>query len=246
MIEIGKRCFATEERLQKLISAAGLCSRRTAEEWICAGRVKINGRTAMLGERADLARDEVTVDGAPLTAAERSLYLMLNKPRGYVSTLRDERGRPTAAELVADCGTRVYPVGRLDLDSEGLLLFTNDGAWMQRILHPSHEIEKTYHVTVAGAVENAARRLAAVREIEGEEIAPAKVRELRSGAETAELAVTIHEGKNRQIRRMCAAVGLHVKRLRRVQEHTLTLGDLPEGRWRELTADEIRAFEQEE
>lgn len=132
---------------------------------------------------------------------------MLNKPRGYVTTLSDERGRPTAAELVADCGTRVYPVGRLDLDSEGLLLFTNDGAWMQRILHPSHEIEKTYEVTVAGAVENAAAELAAVRSVDGEPIAPARVRLLRKGKETAELSVTIHEGKNRQIRRMCAAVG---------------------------------------
>ena len=232
--------------MQKLIAAAGLCSRRTAEEWIVAGRVRVNGETAMLGARAEPERDEILVDGAPLRPAGRKVYLMLNKPRGYVTTLSDERGRPTAAELVADCGERVYPVGRLDLDSEGLLLFTNDGAWMQRILHPSHEIEKTYHVTVAGAVENAAWRLAAVREIDGESIAPAKVRELRRGGETAELAVTIHEGKNRQIRRMCAAVGLYVKRLRRVKEHTLTLGNLPEGRWRELTADEVRAFEEEE
>lgn len=232
--------------MQKLIAAAGLCSRRTAEEWIVAGRVRVNGETAMLGARAEPERDEILVDGAPLRPAGRKVYLMLNKPRGYVTTLSDERGRPTAAELVADCGERVYPVGRLDLDSEGLLLFTNDGAWMQRILHPSHEIEKTYHVTVAGAVEQAARRLAAVRAIDGEAIAPAKVRELRRGGETAELAVTIHEGKNRQIRRMCAAVGLHVKRLRRVKEHTLILGDLPEGRWRELTADEVRAFEEEE
>ena len=146
---------------------------------------------------------------------------------------------------MADCGTRVYPVGRLDLDSEGLLLFTNDGAWMQHILHPSHEIEKTYEVTVAGAVENAAAELAAVRSVDGEPIAPARVRLLRKGKETAELSVTIHEGKNRQIRRMCAAVGLHVKRLRRVREHTLSLGALPEGGWRELTADEVRAFEQE-
>ena len=194
----------------------------------------------MVAENAAIMRD-----GVPLTPPERRVYLMLNKPRGYVTTLSDERGRPTAAELVADCGTRVYPVGRLDLDSEGLLLFTNDGAWMQRILHPSHEIEKTYEVTVAGAVENAAAELAAVRSVDGEPIAPARVRLLRKGKETAELSVTIHEGKNRQIRRMCAAVGLHVKRLRRVREHTLSLGALPEGGWRELTADEVRAFEQE-
>ena len=139
-----KRCFALAERLQKLIAAAGLCSRRTADEWIAAGRVRVNGETATVGQSADPETDTICVDGVPLTPPERRVYLMLNKPRGYVTTLSDERGRPTAAELVADCGTRVYPVGRLDLDSEGLLLFTNDGAWMQRILHPSHEIEKTY------------------------------------------------------------------------------------------------------
>ena len=234
-----------EERLQKLLAQAGLCSRREAERWITDGRVTVNGRTASVGDKADLRRDKIMVDGRPLGGSEEKRYLMLYKPRGYVTTLSDERGRPTAAELVADCGTRVYPVGRLDLDSEGLLLFTNDGAWMQRILHPSHEIEKTYEVTVAGAVENAAAELAAVRSVDGEPIAPARVRLLRKGKETAELSVTIHEGKNRQIRRMCAAVGLHVKRLRRVREHTLSLGALPEGGWRELTADEVRAFEQE-
>ena len=234
-----------EERLQKLISSCGLASRRTAEEWISSGRVTVNGEKAHLGDRADLDRDQVLVDGKRLRPGGARTYLMLNKPRGYVTTLSDERGRPTAAELVADCGTRVYPVGRLDLDSEGLLLFTNDGAWMQRILHPSHGIERTYEVTVAGAVENAAAELAAVRSVDGEPITPARVRLLRKGKETAELSVTIHEGKNRQIRRMCAAVGLHVKRLRRVREHTLSLGALPEGGWRELTADEVRAFEQE-
>lgn len=185
------------------------------------------------------------VDGKPIAPVERKLYLMLNKPRGYVTTLHDERGRPTAAELVADCGARVYPVGRLDLESEGLLLFTNDGEWMQRILHPSHEVKKTYRVIVAGETGNAAARLAAVREIGGEPIRPAEVTSLRAGRETAELSVTIHEGKNRQIRRMCKEIGLHVKRLRRVQEHTLMLGDLPEGRWRELTVEEVRAFEEE-
>ena len=235
--------MALAERLQKLIAAAGLCSRRTAEEWIAAGRVRVNGEAALLGQRAEPGTDDIRVDGVPIMPPGEKRYLMLNKPRGYVTTLSDERGRPTAAGLVADCGTRVYPVGRLDLESEGLLLFTNDGDWAQRILHPSREVEKTYEVTVAGMVENAAARLAAVKALGGETIVPAKVRLLRRGQETAELSVTIHEGKNRQIRRMCAAVGLHVKRLRRVREHTLTLGSLPEGRWRELTADEIRAFE---
>ena len=234
-----------EQRLQKILSNYGIASRRKAEQMILERRVRVNGNTASLGDVADDEEDVIEVDGVRLKKQPERVVLMLNKPRGYVTTLSDERGRPTAAELVADCGTRVYPVGRLDLDSEGLLLFTNDGAWMQRILHPSHEIEKTYEVTVAGAVENAAAELAAVRSVDGEPIAPARVRLLRKGKETAELSVTIHEGKNRQIRRMCAAVGLHVKRLRRVREHTLSLGALPEGGWRELTADEVRAFEQE-
>ena len=234
-----KRCFALAERLQKLIAAAGLCSRRTAEEWIAAGRVRVNGETATVGQSADPETDTICVDGVPVTPPERRVYLMLNKPRGYVTTLSDERGRPTAAELVADCGTRVYPVGRLDLDSEGLLLFTNDGAWMQRILHPSHEIEKTYEVTVAGAVENAAAELAAVRSVDGEPIAPARVRLLRKGKETAELSVTIHEGKNRQVRKMFAAIGNPVQSLERIAIGDIRLGRLKQGHYRKLTREEI-------
>lgn len=234
-----------EQRLQKLIAAAGLCSRRTAETWIEAGRVSVNGAVAALGSSVDPETDEILIDGKPLVPGLERRYLMLNKPRGYVCTMSDEQGRPTVAELVASCGARVVPVGRLDLDSEGLLLLTNDGAWMQRILHPRYEIEKTYHVTVAGEVRGAANRLAALTEIDGEAIRPARVETLRAGRETAELSVTIHEGKNRQIRRMCAAVGLHVKRLRRVREHHLSLGDLPVGRWRDLSADELRKFEEE-
>ena len=234
-----------EQRLQKLIAAAGLCSRRTAETWIEAGRVHVNGAVAALGSSADSEVDEILIDGKPLVPGVEKRYLMLNKPRGYVCTMSDEPGRPTVAERVADCGARVVPVGRLDLDSEGLLLLTNDGAWMQRILHPRYEIEKTYHVTVAGEVRGAADRLAALTEIDGEAIRPARVETLRAGRETADLSVTIHEGKNRQIRRMCAAVGLHVKRLCRVREHHLSLGDLPVGRWRDLSADELRKFEEE-
>ena len=144
-----------EQRLQKLIAAAGLCSRRTAETWIEAGRVTVNGATAALGQSVDPDTDEIRVDGKPLTFPEQKRYLMLNKPRGCVCTTSDEQGRPTVAELVADCGARVVPVGRLDYNSEGLLLMTNDGAWMQRILHPSYEVDKTYHVTVAGVVRGA-------------------------------------------------------------------------------------------
>lgn len=231
-----------EERLQKLLSAAGVCSRRTAESYITAGRVSVNGVPAELGQRADPDRDDIRVDGRPLSPKAELVYLMLNKPRGYVTTLSDEKGRRTVADLTADCGARVWPVGRLDLDSEGLLLMTNDGDLTRRLLHPSGEVEKTYHVTVWGAVAGAAERLAAIRDLEGEPIRPAGVALLRRTGETAELAVTIHEGKNRQIRRMCAACGLTVKRLRRVREHTLELGELPVGTWRYLTAAEVAAL----
>ena len=231
-----------EQRLQKLIASAGLCSRRTAEAWIEAGRVMVNGAAATLGQTADPERDEIAVDGKPLPTPQRRHYLMLNKPRGYVCTLSDERGRPTVTELVADCGAWVVPVGRLDLNSEGLLLLTDDGAWMQRILHPKHEVDKIYRVSVVGDVRDAAEKLAALTAIDGEPIRPAQVKLLRKGRETAELSITIHEGKNRQIRRMCASVGLHVKRLKRVAEHTLTLGDLPLGKWRYLTAQEVATF----
>ncbi len=205
------------------------------------GRVRVNGEAAFIGQRADSARDEITVDGVPIARVEQKRYLMLNKPRGYVCTLSDEKGRPTVAELVKDCGARVYPVGRLDLDSEGLLLLTNDGAWMQRLLHPRYEVEKTYHVTVAGEIHGCDKRLAAMTALDGEPIRRAQVRVLRQGRDIALLSITIHEGKNRQIRRMCAACGLHVKRLQRVREHTLTLGDLPPGAWRNLTEQELLA-----
>lgn len=231
-----------EERLQKLLSAAGICSRRAAETYITDGRVTVNGKTAELGQRADPEKDEIMVDGKPLSPKAEHVYLMLNKPRGYVTTLSDEQGRKTVADLVADCGARVYPVGRLDLDSEGLLLMTNDGDFMQHLLHPSGEVNKTYHVSVYGAVAGAAKRLGAITNLDGEQIRPAKVEVLRKTGETAELSITIHEGKNRQIRRMCAACDLTVKRLRRVQEDSLMLGDLPVGRWRYLTDEEVAAL----
>ncbi len=232
-----------EQRLQKLIAAAGLCSRRRAEEWLEAGRVTVNGDTAALGQSADPDADKILVDGKPLVLPEKKLYLMLNKPRGVLSAVSDGRGRTTAAQLVEGCGARVVPVGRLDLDSEGLLLMTNDGEWLQRILHPRFEVEKEYLVTVRGRLDGAAERLSRVREVGGEPIRPARVALLASDGRTAELSVTIHEGKNRQIRRMCDAEGLRVIRLRRVREHRLELGSLPEGQWRYLTAEEIREFD---
>lgn len=231
-----------EERIQKLFS--GLCSRRTAERYIREGRVSVNGRRAVLGERADPERDTVLLDGRPLPPRGGGhLYLLLNKPRGYVTTLSDERGRRTVADLVAGCGRRVWPVGRLDMASEGLLLLTDDGELSRRLTHPSSEVEKTYLVTVSGELDGAAARLAAVRDLDGDPIRPARVEAIGppSGGRTV-LSVTIHEGKNRQIRRMCEACGLTVHRLRRIREHGLGLGDLPPGRWRPLTRDEIAAL----
>ena len=228
------------ERLQKIIARAGVCSRRAAEDLLRSGRVSVNGAVAQLGDQADAAQDTIAIDGKPLQAAPEFVYLMLHKPRGYVTTLSDEYGRQTAAELVADCGERVFPVGRLDKESEGLLLFTNDGALMQRLIHPSGEVDKTYHVTVRGALETAVDKLSALRDVEGEPIRPARVRLLTRRPRELVLEIVIHEGKNRQIRRMCRQCGLEVARLQRVGEHTLTLGDLRAGAWRYLTEEEVR------
>lgn len=234
-----------KQRLQKLMAAAGLCSRRTAEQWLADGRVSVNGETAAVGQSADPETDQILVDGKALRLSVPKCYLMLHKPRGYVSTLSDERGRPTVAELVSDCGARVFPVGRLDYHSEGLLLMTNDGEWAQRILHPRFEVDKTYHVTVNGAVRGAADKLAAMRSLDGEPISPPQVRVLRESEQSSVLEITIHEGKNRQIRRMCAAAGLRVRRLCRIAEHRLKLGSLPKGKWRYLSAEEIRYFNED-
>lgn len=228
-----------EERLQKLLSAAGVCSRRRAEEYILAGRVTVNGKTAGLGDRADPARDRVEVDGAPLPAPGGHTYIMLNKPRGYVTTLSDERGRNTVAQLTADCPARVWPVGRLDMDSEGLLLLTDDGALTHRLTHPAHQVEKEYRVWVSGDVERALPVLSAPVYDGGEELTADRVERTGENA----LTVVIHQGKNRQVRRMCAAAGLTVKRLRRVREGNLRLGGLKPGQWRPLTAAELRALQ---
>ncbi len=227
------------EKIQKILSARGLASRRKAEEWLEAGRVAVNGRRAALGDRADPERDEIFVDGKPIPKPEERVYLMLHKPRGYVTTLRDEKGRPDAARLVADCGARVYPVGRLDMDSEGLLLFTNDGAFANRVMHPSHETKKTYEVTVRGFSEEALELVKRPVVLDGYPIRPPEVRLLSRREGRAVLSVVIHEGRNRQIRRMCALAGLEVLRLVRVGEGPLRLGTLPAGKWRYLTKEEI-------
>lgn len=229
-----------EERLQKLLSAAGICSRRTAEDYIKAGRVSVNGCTAQLGDKADPLRDKIALDGAPIAdASGQTICLMLHKPVGYVTTLSDEKGRRTVAELVRGVPVRVWPVGRLDLNSEGLLLMTNDGALTQRLTHPSHQVEKEYHVWVRGDVSAALPILCGPMELDGEKLAPARVELLHRERETAVLSITICQGKNRQVRRMCAAAALTVVRLKRVREGSLFLGDLPKGAWRLLTAEEL-------
>lgn len=171
-----------KERLQKIIAQAGLCSRRAAESWIADGRVTVNGRKASVGDQADAARDRICVDGKPLGSKEQKRYLMLYKPRGYVTSLHDERGRKDVSLLVKDCGCRVYPVGRLDYDSEGLLLLTNDGTVTQRLTHPSHEVDKTYLVTVRGDL-NRVPELGGEMEIDGYRIRPAQVFIIRQGDE---------------------------------------------------------------
>lgn len=220
-----------KERLQKLISSAGLASRRAAEELIKQGRVKVNGETASLGMSADPELDDIRVNGKRLRISGTRVYIMLNKPRGYVTTLSDEKGRKTVAELVKGAGRRLYPVGRLDLNSEGLLIMTDDGEAANALMHPSHEVGKTYRVTVSGREPEAAvRELEALREVEGEPIRPAQV---SFAGETGEgkymLDVTIHEGRNRQVRKMCAAAGLEVRRLVRIAEGELSLGGLQTG-----------------
>lgn len=227
-----------EERLQKILSAAGVTSRRGAEQYLLAGRVTVNGRAASLGDKADPGTDDIRVDGKPLRHGEKRTYLMLNKPRGYVTTLSDEKGRKTVADLVKGCGARVWPVGRLDLDSEGLLLLTDDGELTHRLIHPSHEVEKEYHVWVTGDAGKALPILRGPITLDGVALRPARVELLDREKGESVLSVTIHEGKNRQVRRMCALAGLCVRRLRRVREGTLHLGDLPVGKWRLLTEEE--------
>ena len=231
------------ERLQKILSSRGLCSRRKAEEWITAGRVTVNGAVAALGDSADPDVDEIRVDGKELPTPDDFVYIMLNKPRGYVTTLSDEKGRPNAAQLV-DCGKRVYPVGRLDMDSEGLLLFTNDGEFANRLMHPKHEVNKTYRVLVERYSEEKLEKLKLPIELDGYMIRKPDVKLLRTRERgQAQILVTIHEGRNRQVRRMCDAAGMNVLRLQRIGEGKLKLGDLPLGKWRHLTREELAGLE---
>ncbi len=246
-----------EERIQKLF--AGLCSRRTADSYISAGRVTVNGVTAIPGQKADPEKDIILLDGKAVPGLDKDqtqdksknkkIYLMLNKPRGYVTTMSDERGRKTVWDLIQNRGARVYPVGRLDMDSEGLLLFTNDGDLARYLTHPGSEIEKVYEVTLSNAGPDTAARLENIKDLDGEKIRPARVKFLRHEERTRKnqrekeilsvFSITIHEGKNRQIRRMCEQCGCGISRLRRVREHGLKLGGLKRGEWRDLTPDEV-------
>ena len=228
------------QRIQKILSGRGICSRRKAEEYITEGRVTVNGITAQLGDSADPEQDEILLDGKILPSKAEYVYIMLYKPRGYVTTLSDEKGRKNAAELVADCGTRVYPVGRLDMDSEGLLLFTNDGEFANMLMHPKHEVSKTYQVTVTGFSQENLERIAQPVTLDGYTIRKPEVKLLRNlSGNRALLSVSIHEGRNRQVRRMCDLAGMHVTRLIRVSEGDVKLGNLKSGAWRYLSAQEV-------
>lgn len=227
------------ERLQKILSGRGVASRRAAEKMITDGRITVNGRIALLGEGADPEIDEILVDGRPLPSVSENVYIILNKPRGYVTTVSDDRGRKTVMELVQDCPARVYPVGRLDMDSEGLLLMTNDGDFANALMHPKHNVNKTYEVWVTGYHNASLALLARPITLDGYTIRKPEVKLLWEDGGKAKLLVTIHEGRNRQIRRMCEAANMQVTRLRRISEGFVQLGNLPLGKWRHLTKEEI-------
>jgi len=230
------------ERIQKIIAANSECSRREAEKKITDGRVCINGTPATIGQSAKLGIDIITVDGAPLTAVGKRVYLMLNKPCGYLSAVKDKRGRKTVMELVKDAGEFVFPAGRLDLNSEGLLLFTNDGEFANKIMHPSFNIHKTYEVTVTGNVDEAAALMRNPLEIDGYNVTAESVNIKRKTVNGGSLTITIAEGRNRQIRKMCGLCGLKVDALKRISIGNLELGRLKNGHWRYLTDKEVLSF----
>ena len=231
-----------EIRLQKFFTDSGVLSRRAAEAEIRAGRVLVNGVPAEIGQKIDPEHDTVEYRGKviPYSPAAPRHYILLNKPRGFVTTLSDEKGRRTVADLVSDVGVRLYPVGRLDMDSDGLLLLTDDGALTERLTHPRHEIAKHYRVTVKGAVSpQQLERLNAPFLLDGYRTLPARVTLMERGKSDTVLGVELHEGRNRQIRKMCAEAGLDILRLTRVAIGKIALGDLPLGKHRPLTDDEV-------
>lgn len=232
-------------RLQKLLSERGVASRRKAEELILQGKVKVNGHVAHLGDKVDDRRDIVLVSGRRIAQADMPVYLLLNKPRGYITTMHDEQGRKCVEELVRNVGVRVYPIGRLDRDSEGMLLLTNDGDFANAIMHPASHVPKRYRVTVREAVtDEQAEKLAQGIVLDGRRTAPADVMVVSREAERSVLEIVLYEGRNRQIRRMCESLGLTVIRLRRTAVGGVKLGMLPVGKWRYLDPKEVRTLVQ--
>ncbi len=235
-----------KSRLQKILASCGIASRRKAEEMIAAGRVTVNGIPAFLGDSAVLGKDVIAVDGEKLTLPSRNYYLALYKPRGFVTTMSDEKDRRCVAMLVADLGERVYPVGRLDKDSEGLLLMTNDGDFANLVAHPAGRISKTYRVTVRPSVsEEQLNRFAEGIVIDGRMAVPARVRVLEQQPGRVVLEIVLREGRNREIRKMCEALGLEVARLKRIAIGPVRLGMLPQGKYRELTGEEVKSLRAE-
>ncbi|MEE0674608.1 MAG: pseudouridine synthase [Ruminococcus sp.] len=230
-----------EIRLQKFIAQCGIASRRKAEELILNGHVKVNGKPAVLGDKVTAA-DKVFVKGKRIIMPKaRYRYIMLNKPRGFITTMSDERGRKCVAQLVADVGDRVYPIGRLDKDSEGMLIFTNDGEFANKVMHPRNSVYKFYRVTVRPSIdEEQLVKLETGIELDGKKTAPAIVHVIEKQEGRVVLEMILHEGKNREIRRMCEAVGLEVARLRRTQIGGVKMGMLKQGAWRDLTEQEVK------
>ncbi len=230
-------------RLQKFLSEAGVASRRKAEEMIRDGMVKVNGVKAQIGDSVDPKRDKVLVRGKPVRRENNMRYILLNKPRGYVTTTDDDLGRKCVLELVRDVKERIYPVGRLDRVSEGALILTNDGAFANAMMHPSRHVPKTYRVTVRPGITNdQADMLATGIDLDGRMTAPADVRILSKEEDRAVVEIVLYEGRNRQIRRMCEAVNLEVARLRRIAVGSVKLGMLQTGEWRDLTEQEVEGL----
>lgn len=234
-----------EVRLQKFIADCGITSRRKAEEMIAQGKVRVNGKVASIGDKVDPKRDKVMVGSRKAVAANarRNVYIMLNKPRGFITTMSDEQGRKCVAELVENVGTRVFPVGRLDKDSEGLLLMTNDGEFANLISHPKSHVAKTYRVTLRNKVDDeTVAKLEAGIMLDGQKTLPCDVIIISRADERSVLQITLYEGRNRQIRRMCEECSLEVIRLKRTHIGKVKLGMLKLGDYRELTADEVRSL----
>ena len=237
-----ERKTGESSRLQKILSSYGIASRREAEKMISAGRICVNGVVASIGQSAIPDKDLITIDGKPLVAKDNAVYIMLNKPRGYLTTVSDDRDRNTVMELVGDVGTRVYPIGRLDMDSEGLLLFTNDGDFANLAAHPSNGKTKTYEVRASGNVKKAAQLLMRPIMIDGHTVRAVMVKLMSATDSGGRLRITIQEGRNRQIRKMCDACEIKVNTLRRISLGDLTIGTLEVGKWRYLTKDEVNSI----